>query len=155
MFEMFESYGKQITAFITQAQGVLTSLETEVKAMRVENSELKAQVTRIEGAHMLLMEWIADIDDSEAQELADAATLAAAESAASAEVAVAAAESAQEIAIEEVEEPPEEEEMQEAVPPAEKPAEGETPQLPETPVPDEPSVEPEQIPVKKNKRVWI
>lgn len=159
MFEMFESYGKQITAFITQAQGVLTSLETEVKALRTENAELKAQVTRIEGSHMLLMEWLADIDESDAEELTETAEAAAAESIAAAEVAEAAAEVATEVAVETVEQEDNEVITQEAVPPAELPpaesAEGEA-HLPEIPVPEEAAAEPESLPVeKKNKRTWI
>jgi hypothetical protein len=155
MFEMFETYGKQITAFLTEARALLTENKAEVAALRVENKELKEQVTRIEGAHMLLMEWIAQIDDSEAQELADIAEAAAAEAAASAVIA----EEAAEVAVEEVVKPTEEIVEQESIPPAVveeevKPGE-EAPHLPETPVPDEPPAEPEQLPVDKKKKRFL
>jgi hypothetical protein len=158
MFEMFETYGKQITAFIAEAKELLTAMKAEIAALRTENAELKAQVTRIEGAHMLLMEWISDIDDSEASELAAVAEAAAAEASAAAVVAAAAAETV----VEETEVTPEplEEEMQETVPPAhEEHSEippGETPPgLTETPVPAGETVPPEEQPLKKSKRTWI
>lgn len=158
-FAAFDEYGKQITQFIVDAKALLASLETEVKALRVENAEFKAQITRVEGAHLLLMEWLADIDDTEVQEAADVAELAADEAEAAAATAVAAAtvsEEAAVVAVEEVTPPSEEIEMQESVPPAadETPAGEETP-LPETPVPEEPEVAPEQVPTNKKKRFLI
>ena len=162
MFEMFETYGKQITAFLTEARTLLGELKAENAALKTEVAELRAQVTRIEGAHMLLMEWLAEIDDSEAQELADAATLAAEEATAAAATATAAAvvsEEAATVAVEEV--TTEEEEVQETVPPAtsethaEEHKEGEETHLPETPVPDEPAAEPQEVQTNKRKRFLI
>lgn len=160
MFEMFETYGKQITAFLSEARTLLLELKTENAALKAEIVLLREQTTRIEGAHLLLMEWLAEIDDSEAQELADVATLAAEEATAAAETAEAAAivsEEAATVAVEEVTPETEEEAVQETIPPAtpETPStEGE--HLPETPVPEETPAEPETIPTeKKNKRHWI
>jgi outer membrane biosynthesis protein TonB len=155
MFEMFEQYGKQITAFLNEARALLNENKTEVQALRVENKELKEQVTRIEGAHLILMEWLADIDASEheeeLEEIEEAADTAV-------EAAAVAIESAA-VAVEEVPKPSEETEVQEAVPPAvieeEEPKGDEAPHLPETPVPDEPAVEPEPIPASKRKRFFI
>jgi hypothetical protein len=158
MFEMFEKYGKQITDFLSEARTLLGNLTTEVAALRAENGELKAQVTRIEGAHMLLMEWLAEIDEEESDEVLDETEEAAETAVAAAEVAVAASETAQAIAVEEVEQNEETEEVQETVPPAvvEEKKEGESPEsLPETPVPEEPPAEPEEVPVRKQKRSWI
>lgn len=152
MFEMFETYGKQITAFINESKILLEALRTENASLKTEVSELRAQVTRIEGAHMLLMEWLAEIDESEAQELADIATTAAAESTAAAQVATdAAAEVLEETP------PVEETPVTEVTPPAveETPVEEMPSGLPETPVPEEPAAPPQEEPVRKSKRTWI
>jgi cell division septation protein DedD len=153
MFEMFETYGKQITAFIQEAKVLLTELRDENRVLKTEVSELKSQITRIEGSHMLLMEWLAEIDESEAQELADAATLAASEAIAAAAVATeAAAEVIEEVA-------PIEETIVETETPAPPAPIEEIPapvgDLTETPVPEESPASPEEVPSAKKKRFLI
>jgi hypothetical protein len=156
MFEMFETYGKQITSFINESKTLLEAMRTEIGELRKENAEFKAQITRIEGAHMLLMEWLAEIDEDEAAELATIASDAAAESTAAAEVAVAAAvevaQTTEETPVTEVT-PPAEETPAEI--PAESPVETPPQGLPETPVPEEPASPPEEQPLRKSKRRWI
>jgi hypothetical protein len=147
MFEMFEVYGRQITAFITEAKTLLEALRIQGEANIQECVEIRTQLTRVEVALAAF-----DIDDDEEEE---APTEIAAEVAE--EVATEVAEEiAAEVAVETVVEGVPE--VQETIPPAvveEVPVvEGETP-LPETPVPDEPAAEPEQLPTQKRQRTWI
>lgn len=151
MFEMFEVYGRQITAFITEAKTLLEAIKVEAAAQRAELAEIRTQATRIEVA--LAAAFTADDEEEIEEEIPPVVETAAV---VAAEVAT---EVAEEVAVEAIEG---ETEViaQETVPPAEEtpaPAsETGTESLPVVPVPDEPIVEPQEIPVeKKNKRHWI
>lgn len=94
MFADLDKLGKQVTVFLNEARETLGILKTEVSALREENRQLQEQVTRIEGAHHMLMNWLADIEggESEESEEVEEAVEAAETAEAAAEVAVAAAE---------------------------------------------------------------
>lgn len=143
MFEMFETYGRQVTAFITEAKTLLEAIKVQNELVLTGQRELREQQTRIEVSIAAL--------DIEPEEIAEEIVEEVAE-----EVAPVIEEVAEEIAIEQVS-PPEEVIVQETVPPAapEVPPTTEPTQLPETPVPEEPIAEPQEIPVKTRKRVWI
>lgn len=139
MFEMFETYGKQVTAFITEAKTLLEAIKVQNELILTGQRELREQQTRIEVSIAAL-----DIEPEEiVEEVAE-------------EIAPVIEEVAEEVAIEEVS-TPEEIIVQETIPPAapEVPPTNEPTQLPETPVPEEPIAEPQEIPIVKRKRTWI
>jgi hypothetical protein len=148
MFEMFETYGKQITAFISEAKTLLEAIRVENAALKSELSEVRTQLTRVEVAIAAL-----DFDAEEiAEEIAEEVI----------EETAVAEETPAPVIVEEIPTPEGEIAVieQESVPPAieeEKlaPIEEQSSNLPETPVPDEPSVEPEKLPEAKRKRIWI
>lgn len=143
MFEMFETYGKQVTAFITEAKTLLEAIKVQNELILTGQRELREQQTRIEVSIAAL--------DIEPEEIVDEIVEEVAE-----EIAPVIEEVAEEVAIEEVS-TPEEIIVQETIPPAapEVPPTNEPTQLPETPVPEEPIAEPQEIPIVKRKRTWI
>jgi peptidoglycan hydrolase CwlO-like protein len=156
-FGDLEKSGQQIVAFVNDAKTTLAKLQADM-------TELHAKVDRIEGAHRHIFEWLAEIDEEAATEIAEATAEAAATAAEAAEVATAAAAVVTETAAVETEVEESETVSPENTPaqvPAESPA-AEAPAtesgtLPETPVPaattdTAPNEEPT---IKRSKRNWI